>query len=81
MRAAPLVGLIMGSRSDWETMRHAAETLEARPQPGKAQLAVRKWFSSEFSTTVIWNCRGRQRIAAAESTFIAIQRSSKLFVE
>ncbi len=27
--AAPLVGLIMGSRSDWETMRHAAETLEA----------------------------------------------------
>jgi 5-(carboxyamino)imidazole ribonucleotide mutase len=24
----PLVGLIMGSRSDWETMRHAAETLE-----------------------------------------------------
>ena len=26
--AAPLVGLIMGSRSDWETMRHAAETLD-----------------------------------------------------
>jgi len=26
--ASPLVGLIMGSRSDWETMRHAAETLE-----------------------------------------------------
>jgi 5-(carboxyamino)imidazole ribonucleotide mutase len=25
---APLVGLIMGSRSDWETMRHAAETLD-----------------------------------------------------
>jgi len=23
----PLVGLIMGSRSDWETMQHAAETL------------------------------------------------------
>jgi 5-(carboxyamino)imidazole ribonucleotide mutase len=23
------VGLIMGSRSDWETMRHASETLEA----------------------------------------------------
>jgi 5-(carboxyamino)imidazole ribonucleotide mutase len=27
--AAPVVGLIMGSRSDWETMRHAADTLEA----------------------------------------------------
>lgn len=24
---APLVGIIMGSRSDWETMRHASETL------------------------------------------------------
>ena len=23
----PLVGVIMGSRSDWETMRHAAEVL------------------------------------------------------
>ena len=26
--ASPLVGLVMGSTSDWETMRHAAETLE-----------------------------------------------------
>jgi len=26
--ATALVGLIMGSRSDWETMRHAAETLD-----------------------------------------------------
>ena len=25
----PLVGLIMGSKSDWDTMRHAAETLTA----------------------------------------------------
>lgn len=24
----PIIGLIMGSASDWETMRHAAETLE-----------------------------------------------------
>ena len=24
----PTVGIIMGSRSDWETMRHSAETLE-----------------------------------------------------
>jgi 5-(carboxyamino)imidazole ribonucleotide mutase len=27
--AGPLVGVIMGSRSDWETMRHAVETLAA----------------------------------------------------
>jgi 5-(carboxyamino)imidazole ribonucleotide mutase len=25
----PLVGIIMGSQSDWETMRHAVETLDA----------------------------------------------------
>ncbi len=28
VEATPLVGVIMGSRSDWETMRHACETLE-----------------------------------------------------
>jgi 5-(carboxyamino)imidazole ribonucleotide mutase len=27
------VGIIMGSRSDWETMRHAAETLDALEVP------------------------------------------------
>src|ERR671927_1140861 len=29
----PLVGVIMGSKSDWETMAHAAETLEALGVP------------------------------------------------
>ncbi len=29
MAKNPRVGIIMGSQSDWETMRHAAETLEA----------------------------------------------------
>ena len=28
-RRRPVVGLLMGSTSDWETMRHAAETLDA----------------------------------------------------
>jgi 5-(carboxyamino)imidazole ribonucleotide mutase len=27
--SGPVVGIIMGSRSDWETMRHAAEMLES----------------------------------------------------
>jgi 5-(carboxyamino)imidazole ribonucleotide mutase len=27
--AKPLVGVVMGSRSDWETMSHTADTLEA----------------------------------------------------
>jgi 5-(carboxyamino)imidazole ribonucleotide mutase len=30
---APLVGIIMGSRSDWETMRYAAEMLDALGVP------------------------------------------------
>lgn len=29
----PLVGLIMGSKSDWETLSHAAQTLEALGVP------------------------------------------------
>src|SRR5688500_2545222 len=31
--AEPLVGVIMGSRSDWATMRHAAEALESMGVP------------------------------------------------
>ena len=31
--AQPLVGVIMGSRSDWETMRHASETLDRLEVP------------------------------------------------
>src|SRR5437870_7954368 len=33
MVETPLVGIIMGSKSDWETMRHAAETLESLGVP------------------------------------------------
>lgn len=32
----PLVAVVMGSRSDWETMRHAAETLDALAIPYEA---------------------------------------------
>jgi 5-(carboxyamino)imidazole ribonucleotide mutase len=35
---APTVGIIMGSRSDWETMRHAARTLEALEVPHEAKV-------------------------------------------
>jgi 5-(carboxyamino)imidazole ribonucleotide mutase len=34
----PLIGIIMGSRSDWETMRHAAETLAALGVPHEARV-------------------------------------------
>ncbi len=33
MEAKPLVGVIMGSKSDWDTMRHAAEILESFDVP------------------------------------------------
>jgi 5-(carboxyamino)imidazole ribonucleotide mutase len=36
--SAPLVGIIMGSQSDWETMRHAAEALEALGVPHECEV-------------------------------------------
>ncbi|MGQ0530128.1 MAG: 5-(carboxyamino)imidazole ribonucleotide mutase [Panacagrimonas sp.] len=35
---APLVGLIMGSRSDWDTMSHAAQTLSDLGVPHEAKV-------------------------------------------
>jgi len=37
-RRGPLVGIIMGSQSDWETMRHAAETLTVLGVPHEAKI-------------------------------------------
>lgn len=34
----PLVGLIMGSKSDWETMSHAAQTLETLDVPFEVRI-------------------------------------------
>jgi len=38
MADKPLVGIIMGSQSDWPTMRHAAETLEALGVPHETRI-------------------------------------------
>ena len=38
MSGAPLVGVIMGSKSDWDTMRHAVETLEALGVPNETKV-------------------------------------------
>jgi 5-(carboxyamino)imidazole ribonucleotide mutase len=35
---APLVGVVMGSRSDWETMQHAVQRLEALGVPHEVQV-------------------------------------------
>ena len=37
-KRSPLVGIIMGSQSDWATLRHAAETLEALGVPHEARI-------------------------------------------
>jgi 5-(carboxyamino)imidazole ribonucleotide mutase len=36
--AAPLVAVIMGSKSDWDTMRHAVETLNALGVPNETKV-------------------------------------------
>ena len=36
--AQPLVGLIMGSKSDWDTMQHAAQILEALGVPHETKV-------------------------------------------
>ena len=36
--ASAAVGIIMGSQSDWETMRHAADTLEALGVPFESRI-------------------------------------------
>lgn len=38
MDAAPKIGIIMGSRSDWDTMRHASETLTALEVPHECRV-------------------------------------------
>ncbi len=38
LEAAPLVGIIMGSKSDWDTMRHTAEILERFGVPHEAKV-------------------------------------------
>ncbi|MCA3363121.1 MAG: 5-(carboxyamino)imidazole ribonucleotide mutase [Roseomonas sp.] len=38
MAGIPLVGVIMGSRSDWETLRHTAETLEKLGVPHETRV-------------------------------------------
>lgn len=35
---SPVIGLIMGSQSDWETMRHAQETLERLEIPHETRI-------------------------------------------
>ena len=61
----PLVGIIMGSKSDWETMRHAAETLASFGVPHETRIVsahrTPQWMA-EYATSA--ESRGLQVIIA-----------------
>jgi len=62
---SPLVGVIMGSSSDWETMRHAAETLTQFGVPHECHIVsahrTPAWMA-EYAATAV--ARGLQVIIA-----------------
>lgn len=52
----PLVGVIMGSKSDWETMRHAAEMLEQFGVPHERRVVSAHRtpeFMNEYATSAV----------------------------
>lgn len=59
MSEQPLVGVIMGSTSDWETMRHATETLAAFGVPYEAKVVsahrTPAWMAEYGKTAVTRN--------------------------
>jgi 5-(carboxyamino)imidazole ribonucleotide mutase len=61
----PLVGIIMGSKSDWDTMRHAAETLAQFGVPHETKIVSAHrtpYWMVEYATTA--ETRGIQVIIA-----------------
>ncbi len=64
--AEPLVGVIMGSRSDWDTMRHAAETLESFGVPFETRVLSAHRTPDELAEyAAIAHERGLEVIIAA----------------
>ena len=55
----PLVGIIMGLRSDWETMTHAAQTLEALGVPYEVRVV-----SAHRTPDLLFEYAGGRRSAA-----------------
>src|SRR6202161_684122 len=54
----PLVGIIMGSQSDWETLRHAAETLERLGVPCESRIVCAHRTPGRLRA---YACNARQR--------------------
>lgn len=65
-RKKPLVGVVMGSKSDWDVMRHAADTLKKFGIPHEARVMSAHRtpkIAMEFATSA--ESRGMQVIIAA----------------
>src|SRR2546428_2869691 len=63
--SAPVVGIIMGSKSDWDTMRHAAEILERFGVPHEAKVVSAHRtpkLAAEYASTA--ESRGLQVVIA-----------------
>ncbi len=56
MTTSPLVGILMGSKSDWETMQHAAMTLKGLDIPFEAHVAS----AHRTPEKVVDFCRGAE---------------------
>lgn len=62
----PLVGLVIGSRSDWETMQHAAKTLERLGIPYEARvLSAHRTPDATFAYASEAEARGLELLIAA----------------
>ena len=63
--AAPLVGVVMGSRSDWETMQHAAQKLEALGVPFEVRVvSAHRTPDALFDYAATAQARGLRAIIA-----------------
>lgn len=64
--AAPLVGILMGSKSDWETMEHAAATLDRLRVPYEARVSsAHRTPDQLFEYAAAAESRGLEVIIAA----------------
>lgn len=81
--AKPLVGVIMGSTSDWETMQHCAQTLEALGVPYEKRVIsahrtpqlAHEWCTSAESRglkVVIAAAGGAAHLAGVAAAFTAL---------
>ena len=65
MSSQALVGIIMGSKSDWETMEHAASTLEALGVPAEVKVvSAHRTPDAMFEYAEMAEARGIQVIIA-----------------